>query len=39
MPATRWIGFALIWTALVLYSLESLRQHRLTRLQVESSAC
>jgi chloramphenicol-sensitive protein RarD len=39
MPATRWIGFVLIWTALVLYSLESLRQHRLTRLQVESSAC
>jgi chloramphenicol-sensitive protein RarD len=39
MPATRWIGFVLIWTALALYSLESLRRHRLTRLQVESSAC
>jgi chloramphenicol-sensitive protein RarD len=39
MPATRWIGFVLIWTALALYTLESLRQHRLTRLQVESSAC
>ena len=39
MPATRWIGFVLIWTALALYTLESLRQHRLTRLQVEASAC
>ncbi|HET6563494.1 MAG TPA: EamA family transporter RarD [Marmoricola sp.] len=39
MPATRWIGFILIWTALVLFTLESLRQHRLTRLRVEASAC
>ena len=38
MPATRWVGFVLIWAALALFSGESLRQHRLTRLQVDSSA-
>jgi chloramphenicol-sensitive protein RarD len=39
MPATRLVGFALIWTALAIFSTESLRQHRLTRLRVEASAC
>jgi chloramphenicol-sensitive protein RarD len=39
MPTTRWVGFALIWTALALFTVESLRQHRLTRLRVEASAC
>lgn len=38
MPATRWLGFSLIWAALALFTTESLRQHRLTRLQVEASA-
>jgi chloramphenicol-sensitive protein RarD len=39
MPATRWIGFVIIWTALALFTAESWRQHRLTRLRVEASAC
>jgi chloramphenicol-sensitive protein RarD len=39
MPATRWIGFVIIWTALALFTVESWRQHRLTRLRVEASAC
>ncbi len=38
MPATRWIGFVLIWTALAIFTFESLRQHRLTRLRVTASA-
>ena len=38
MPPTRWVGFALIWAALALFTTESLRRHRLTRLQVEASA-
>jgi chloramphenicol-sensitive protein RarD len=38
MPATRWVGFVLIWAALALFTAESLRQHRLTRLRVDASA-
>ena len=28
MPAARWVGFSLIWLALVLFTIESLRQRR-----------
>lgn len=28
MPATRWIGFALVWCALVMFTLDALRSHR-----------
>lgn len=32
MPAGRWIGFGLVWSALVLLTLESLRHHRRAQL-------
>ena len=38
MPTARWLGFALIWLALVLFSADSVRQRQLTRLRVEASA-
>jgi chloramphenicol-sensitive protein RarD len=42
MPTARWIGFAVIWAALVLFTADSVRHHRRMRrqlaLQVESSA-
>ncbi len=31
MPASRWVGFALVWTALVLFSVDSLRAGRAQR--------
>lgn len=34
MPAARWVGFSLIWLALVLFTIESLRQRR-QHLQVQ----
>ena len=30
MPASRWVGFALVWSALVLIAVESLVAHRRT---------
>jgi chloramphenicol-sensitive protein RarD len=34
MPAMRWVGFALIWLALVLYTIELLRhRHRNPRVR------
>jgi chloramphenicol-sensitive protein RarD len=38
MPHTRWIGYGLIWCALALFTTESLRRNRITRLELESSA-
>ena len=37
-PTSRWIGFAVIWAALVLFSLDSVRSRRQSRLVVEASA-
>ncbi len=38
MPATRWVGFAVIWLALALFSYDSWRDWRTARLRVEASA-
>ncbi len=39
MPAGRWIGFGLVWVALVLFTAESVRHRRTTlRLAAEASA-
>jgi chloramphenicol-sensitive protein RarD len=38
MSTGRWIGFAVIWLALAIFSVDSLRQRQLTRLRVEASA-
>jgi chloramphenicol-sensitive protein RarD len=38
MPAMRWVGFAVIWCALALFTADSVRQRQLTRLRVEASA-
>jgi chloramphenicol-sensitive protein RarD len=38
MSTSRWIGFAVIWAALVLFSLDSVRSRRQSRLVVEASA-
>jgi chloramphenicol-sensitive protein RarD len=38
MPAGRWVGFAMIWVALAMFTLDSLRQRQLMRLELESSA-
>jgi chloramphenicol-sensitive protein RarD len=31
MPAVRWIGFALVWTALAVFTLDGAREHRVRR--------
>jgi chloramphenicol-sensitive protein RarD len=38
MPASRWIGFSLIWVALAIYSVDALRRARRTarRTRVDS---
>jgi chloramphenicol-sensitive protein RarD len=38
MSASRWIGFAVIWGALALFSIDSVRSRRQSRLVVEASA-
>ena len=38
MSTGRWAGFAVIWVALAIFTLDSLRQRQLTRLRVEASA-
>jgi chloramphenicol-sensitive protein RarD len=38
MSTSRWIGFGVIWAALVLFSLDSVRARRQSRLVVEASA-
>ncbi len=38
MSVSRWIGFAVIWSALVLFSLDSVRSRRQSRLVVEAAA-
>ena len=38
MSASRWIGFAVIWAALVLFSLDSVRARRQNRAVVEASS-
>ena len=38
MSASRWIGFAVIWAALVLFSLDTVRSRRQSGLVVEASA-
>ncbi|GAA1909230.1 EamA family transporter RarD [Nocardioides marmoribigeumensis] len=38
MSVSRWVGFAVIWAALVLFSLDSVRSRRQSRLVVEASA-
>ena len=38
MSVGRWLGFAVIWAALALFTADSLRQRQLTRLRVEASA-
>ncbi len=38
MPASRWVGFIIIWSALALFTTDSWRQRQLTRLRVEASA-
>jgi chloramphenicol-sensitive protein RarD len=39
MPASRWIGFSLVWVALVIFTVEALRhRHRQLRLVAHASA-
>lgn len=38
MSPGRWVGFAVIWVALAMFTADSLRQRQLTRLRVEASA-
>jgi chloramphenicol-sensitive protein RarD len=38
MPAGRWIGFGLVWVALAIFTVESLR-HRRTTLRLATEAC
>jgi chloramphenicol-sensitive protein RarD len=38
MPAGRWMGFGLVWIALVIFTVESLR-HRRTTLRLAAEAC
>jgi chloramphenicol-sensitive protein RarD len=38
MSPGRWVGFAVIWVALVMFTADSMRQRQLTRLRVEASA-
>jgi chloramphenicol-sensitive protein RarD len=37
MPPARWLGFALIWLALVVFSADALRRARVDRVSLESS--
>jgi chloramphenicol-sensitive protein RarD len=37
MPAARWLGFALIWVALLVFTLDAVRRARVDRRAVESS--
>ena len=40
MPAGRWVGFALVWLALVVFTVEALNhRRRQLRLTAEASAC
>jgi chloramphenicol-sensitive protein RarD len=36
MPGTRWLGFALIWVALAIFTVDSLRRHRAARQEVRT---
>ena len=38
MPAGRWVGFVLVWLALMLFTFESLRHRRTMRLTTETAA-
>lgn len=38
MPVERWIGFSVIWAALVLFSIDSVRSRRQSRLVVEATS-
>jgi chloramphenicol-sensitive protein RarD len=38
MPAGRWVGFVLVWVALVLFTIEATHRHRQLRLAVNASA-
>jgi chloramphenicol-sensitive protein RarD len=38
MATGRWVGFAVIWLALTIFTADSFRQRQLTRLRVEASA-
>jgi chloramphenicol-sensitive protein RarD len=38
MPAGRWVGFVLVWVALVLFTVEATHRHRQLRLAVNASA-
>lgn len=38
MSVSRWVGFAIIWAALVVFSLDSVRSRRQSRLLLEASA-
>ncbi|CAN5289009.1 EamA family transporter RarD [soil metagenome] len=38
MPTMRWVGFGLIWIALVIFTAESLRHRRQTRLLAQAAA-
>ncbi len=38
MSASRWVGFAVIWAALIVFSLDSVRSRRQSRLVVEATA-
>jgi chloramphenicol-sensitive protein RarD len=37
MPAARWLGFALIWMALLVFTLDAVRRARVDRASIESS--
>jgi chloramphenicol-sensitive protein RarD len=37
MPAARWLGFALIWLALLVFTLDAVRRGRVDRRAAESS--
>jgi len=37
MPAARWLGFALIWVALLVFTLDAVRRARVDRRTAESS--
>jgi chloramphenicol-sensitive protein RarD len=38
MPAARWLGFALIWVALAVFSVDAARRARVDRASLESSS-
>jgi len=38
MPATRWVGFALVWVALAIFTAETLNRRRQLRLTAQASA-